>query len=259
MDTNEEMELLEDNPRKLRFDWLIPAIIHPKRTMKEISEQHKGVWLAPILLLSVMMILVVLASGPASKAALQNASAELPEDFQYYSPEQQEQFLAARAGKMNPAFIYVLPALGKIAVVWISWFLLGGILYLVLMMMGSHITSIAAFNLAAWSSFPLVLRSIVQIIAILVTGQLIRAPGLSGFAPEGASGIVALFWAMMRSFDLYLIWQVILLGLGIIPLSKMSRGKAWAAVILAVAMFIVLISLPTFIGAQLSSSMKGGL
>lgn len=256
---NEEIDNIKKNPRRLRIDWFFPVVIHPRTTMKEIAGQEKSVWLAPLLLLSLMMVILALVSGPASKIAIQKASAEMPQDFQYYTPEQQEQFLKAREGAVNPTFIYVIPAVSRVAIVWVSWFLLGGILYLVLTMMGSRTSSVAAFNLAAWSSIPIALRSLVQAVAILVTNRLISSPGLSGFAPGGVTGIASLFWVMMRSFDLFLIWQVILLGLGVIPLSKMSGKKAWGSVTLAVLIFIILISLPPFIGLQISSAMKTGM
>lgn len=256
---NEEIDPGKKNPGRLRFDWLLPVVIHPRAIMKEIAGREKGVWLAPLLLLSLMMVILALASGPASKAAIEKASAEMPQDFEYYTPEQQEQFLKARDGAANPTFIYIIPAVSRIASVWVSWFLLGGILYLVLTLMGSRTTSVAAFNLAAWSSIPIALRSLVQAVAILATNRLISAPGLSGFAPLGVTGIASLFWVMMRSFDLFLIWQVILLGLGVIPLSKMTGKKAWGSVMLAVVIFILVISLPNFIGLQIASAMKGGM
>ncbi len=246
-----ELEQLEAaRPRSMRLDWILPLFFRPGRTLKKIAEQERGVWIAPIIILSILAILVVLAGGQPRTIQAQT-NVELPPDFQYWSPEMQEDFMANQANRTSALYIYVFPMLGALAGVWILWFLLGSILHLVLTLSGSRGTNTAALNLVAWASLPFALRYIVQAVAILSSKQLIAAPGLSGFLPADGNGLLIFLRAVLAQIDLYLIWQVILLLVGVVPLTGLVRTKAWTAVLISVVIILALAALPALIGSQL--------
>ncbi|MEN4013860.1 MAG: YIP1 family protein [Bellilinea sp.] len=250
---NSTDEFEEMRPRRLRFDWLLPVFFRPGRTMKAITAQESGVWLAPLLVLSILALVLTLAGGPARTAASQaQASGELPPDFQYWSPEQQEQYFQSQQNRSSPVVIYVLPALGALAGVWISWILLGSILHLGLTLVGSRGSNTSALNLAAWASMPLAVRFLVQTVWLLATRQVIQAPGVSGFIAADAAGFQAFLRSLLAHIDLYTLWMVVLLLVGVVPLTGLGKGKAWLAVIVSVLLLLALQSLPAFIGAQLS-------
>lgn len=240
-------------PRRLHFEWVAPLFLRPARTLKTIVERDSPVWLTPLLILSILAIVLVLIRAPIHKAAaLQGA--ELPQDFQYWAPQQQEQYLAAQANKANPVFIYLFPTLGALAGIWLSWFLLGSILHLSLTLSGSRGTSGQAMNLAGWASLPLGLRSLVQVVGILVNRRLVQAAGVSGFLASDATGFTAFMRILLGFVDIYLIWQVILLMVGSLPLTGLSKVKAWTAVLVAVLLLLVLQAVPGYI-----ASLLGGL
>lgn len=249
-------EPLQEKTRKLRWNWVFPLFFKPRRTLEEIGKEEKGVWLTPLLILSVLAILVVLVAGPIrTQAAL--GGGELPADFEYWMPEQQEQYLNSQTSMNGPLFVYVFPAVGALAGIWVRWFLLGSILHLLLTLAGSRSGNTAALNLVAWASLPYAVRSIVQIVSMLATRGLINKPGLSGFAAADASGLAAFLGALLVFIDIYLIWQVILLLIGVLPMSRLSRGKAWAFTLLAVLIVLALAALPGFISAQFSGGGGG--
>lgn len=237
--------------RRLHFEWVLPLFYRPGRTLKTIVAHDTAIWHTPLLILSLLAIFVVLVSAPMRTAQLQQVG-ELPPDFQYWSPEQQEEYLASQAGKAGPMFVYLFPILGSLIGIWLSWFLFGSILHLALTLSGSRSSNTQALNLVGWASLPFALRSIVQIVAILATKRLIEAPGLSGFISSDAEGFTA-FWRILLTFiDIYLIWQVILLMIGSLPLTGLSRGKAWTAVLLTVLLMLALQAVPGTIGKLLS-------
>jgi hypothetical protein len=119
-------------------------------------------------------------------------------------------------------------------------------------MNGSRSSIRSALNVVAWSSVPFIIRDLIQIIAILITKQLILQPGLSGFIAEGATGFNSFLAAILALVDIYLIWQIVLIGLGAMKISGLKAGKAWLATILAVILFMILKALPGFVMAQLS-------
>lgn len=246
-----ELDQLEAaRPRKMHLDWLFPLFFRPGRTLKKIAEQGHAVWIAPILVLSILAILVVVAGGPPRTIQAQT-NVEMPPDFQYWPPEMQQEYMDNQAKKTSAQYIYIFPALGALAGVWILWFLLGSILHLVLTLAGSRGSNTAALNLVAWASLPFALRYIVQAVAIMSSKQLIAAPGLSGFLAADGNGFMIFLRAVLAQIDLYLIWQVVLLLVGVLPLTGLARAKAWTSVLVSVLIVLALAALPALIGSQL--------
>jgi len=251
-----ELELATDlsndeKPRRLHFEWVLPLFFRPARTLKTVVERDHPVWQTPLLILSVLAILVVLVGAPI-RTQLSQQVGELPPDFQYWPPDQQEQYFASQANKANPLFIYLFPALGALIGIWLSWFLFGSILHLALTLSGSRGTSRQAINLVAWASLPFAIRSIVTILAILINKRLIEAAGVSGFIAADAQGFASFMRVLLAFVDIYLIWQVILLMVGSLPLTGLSRGKAWTAVLISVLLMLVLQTVPGYVSSLLS-------
>ncbi len=233
-------------PRKFHFEWVFPLFFHPRRTLNEVAQQKNGVWHTPLLILSVLAVLaMILAGGPRQTAAQMGSI--LPSNFQYYTPEQQQQFMDAISQAQGPLFMVVFPAVSALIGVWLSWFLLGSVLHLVMTLNGSRSTNTGALNLAGWASLPFAVRYIVQGIYYLATGSLIRSPGISGFAAPEATFLSAL----LALVDIYLVWQVALLLTGARPLSGLSRGKAVLSVFVSVLIVLALEALPGFLSSQL--------
>lgn len=253
----ENSDLQQVSPR-LRFDWLLPLLARPRRTLKEICAQEKAVWLVPLLLLSLLAVVHVLASGPARQMGAQIASSA-PIDTRYYTDEQRLQIEQAVQAGQSPLMIYLLPAVGSLAGLWVGWFLLGSFLHLALTLSGSRSSNTTALNLAAWASLPTALRYLVQSIAMLVSRRLLVSPGLSGFVTAGGGGGQAFLRALLERVDLYLFWQVALLLIGSVLISGLTRKKAWPVALVAVLLWLSVRALPSFISAQLGSLSGAGM
>ena len=230
----------------------------PARTTTAIVAQGKAVWLTPLLILSVLVILSVAIGAPIKRNVIQMGS-ELPPDFQYYSPEMQEQYFAAQAKQTSPLFLYVFPLLSGLLKVWVPWFLLSILMYLSLTLAGSHAGSIKSYNLVAWSMLPLAIRTLVQILAMLFSKMVVSAPGLSGFIDSEAAGVGAYFRSILGFIDIYFIFQIILLLIGSVPLSGLSRSKAWIATAISVVIVLLLMAIPGLLASALGGlSLSGG-
>lgn len=240
------------SPRRL-FAWLLFTIIRPVRTIKEIVLADRAVWLLPMLLLSILVILNALTAGPLRQQAALANGVETPQNFEYLTPEQQEQYMQAQQSKNGPAATILFPALGSLAGVWVSWVLLGSILHLTLTMLGSRSSNTTAYNLTAWASLPFSIRQIVQILGMLSTHQLITSPGLSGFIAADAGGVLLYIKIMLRLVDLYLFWQMFLLIVGTSATSGLPRAKSISGVLISILLILLLSALPGFLIAQFSS------
>ena len=251
MTVNEQSSIHKRNGFK--FGWILPLFLRPGKTTREIVEQEKAVWLTPLLVLSVLVIIMALIAAPIRREAIQMGT-NLPADFQYYSPEQQQQFYTAQATQTSPLFLYIFPILSGLLKIWISWFLLGSLLHLSLTLAGSRARNIKSFNLAAWSFLPIAIRYLVQILAILFTRKMVNNPGLSGFVGADATGILAYAGGLIGLIDIYFIFQIILLFIGVIPLSGLTKAKAWTATTITLVILVLLLALPHFL-----STLLGGL
>lgn len=249
----EELDAYLPAPRRERLGWLLSIWYAPRRTLTAITRQERAVWLLPLLVISVLALAAVFAAGPLRQAAAAATPQEPPESFQWMTPEQQQQYLDAQASAYGPVQVYVFPAIGALAGAWLRWFLLGAVLHLALTTLGSsHATTITtAYNITAWASLPLALRHLVQIIAMLGGKALINNPGLSGFLAPDGTGWLLFARLLLGAVDLYLIWQIVLMWVGV-RTTGMARGKALTAVLVAVLLLVIISALLQFLAAQLA-------
>lgn len=221
------------------WSWLLKILIQPRKTLAKILRAEQGVWLPALVGLSVAALLLVLANGIVRQRIGVGNPAQLPEYFQYYTPEQQQQFMQALQATSGAAFLFGLPALTGLAGVWLRWLVVGSLVYLILTAVGSGVKSGTALNLVAWASVPLALRDLVRAAAVLSTSRLIQAPGLSGFVPAGVGSGSLFLSALLTLLDLYWVWHVVLIVLGGNAAGKASAGKTTAGLTL-VMIFILL-------------------
>jgi hypothetical protein len=249
-----ETELVQtESPGRFQFAWVSQALFRPRGAFAKITAQNRGVWLTPLLILTLTTLLRVGVAGWVRQNFAIAGEMPLPPDFQYYSPEQQAQFMQAMQSTQGPVFIYVFPAISGLLTVWLGWLLVGGLLHLVLTMLGGRGDTMAAINLVAWASLPFALRDLVRVAALVVSRQSISSPGLAGFAPAELSGFMAYLAAWLPVIDIYLIWHMALLVVGVRSASSLSRGKAIGGPVVTVLLVLALWALVSFFVARLGS------
>jgi hypothetical protein len=234
-----EITYAEQNKR-INFSWVPEVIFHPRRAFQRISSYTNAVWLTPLLILSFMVVIYAIVDGRLKIQATSLGEITYPPDFQYYTPEQQAQYLQAIQSTQGPVFTYVLPSIASILGVWFGWLVLGGILHLVTTLFGGRGSTAISLNIVAWASLPLVLRELIQIIYTLSAQKLITSPGLSGFSPTGETGWPLLLGQIFKLIDIYLIWQIVLLILGTRLSTGLNPSKSFFSVILSILVIFIL-------------------
>ena len=247
---NEATALPIQRPRRFRFDWIWPVLRHPRGALAEITSQLQGVWLTPLVLLTLSGLLAVAVAGPIKIAAAQLGGVQLPPEAEFWTPEQQAAYFQAQQASSGPVFVYVFPALGAVLGTWLGWLVVAGLLHLVLTLLGGRVTSGSTLNLVAWASLPFVIRDLVRAGFMLYSKQLIESPGLSGFAPVGEGPLNALSVEVLKQIDLYGLWFALLLMIGLQAANALRAGKAVTAVALTLLVVLVLVVLPGVIAAQ---------
>jgi hypothetical protein len=210
----------EQQNKRFYFSWVAEILFHPHRGFQVISSRSNPVWLTPLIILSLVTLVNVLVVGNIKNQAAVSGEITYPPDFQYYTPEQQAQYIQAAESTQSPVFVYVLPSITLLLGIWFSWLILGGLLHLVTTLFGGRGNTGSTLNIVAWASLPLSIREIIQFIYILITNKLIISPGLSGFGPVGDDNLSIFIVQFLTLIDIYLLWQIVLLIIG----SKKSAG-----------------------------------
>ena len=159
----------------------------------------------------------------------------------------------------SPVRTLWVPLVIAAAGILLGWLLRAALLHLTSMALGGRQSFGAVYRASAWASFPLLLRSAVQLLYALVGGGMIAGAGLSGLvaaapATDGVAQTAPSILAILLSrVDFYTIWYVILLGVAVAAAGKLSRGKA--AVVVAV---YVVLSLLTALAQLVTQGLTGG-
>jgi hypothetical protein len=246
-DNDIETAQSEEVSRALHFEWLLPVLIKPRKTLVQILQKQNAVWLAPMLVLTVLVLVAVLIAAPIRQAQAQGQSGAVPPNFQYMTTEEQAQFQQGMQVSSGPVFTSVLPAISALCGVWIPWVLLGSLLHLSLTLAGSRANSTATFNLAAWAAVPTGLRAIVQAVFMLSTHQLIASPGLSGFIAPNSGRLMLILSSVLARVDIYFLWMVVLILIGVVPMTGIPRLKARLISVFIMLLLLGLEALPSFV------------
>jgi hypothetical protein len=224
--------------KRFYFEWVPDVILRPRRAFQRIASSTNAIWITPLLVLSCLVLINILVAGRLKNQAASMGDISYPPDYQYYTPEQQAQYTQAIQSTQGPVFVYVLPAITSLLGVWIGWLILGGILHLVTTLFGGRGSTAISMNIVAWGSLPFAIRAIIQILYMLIFKNLISNPGLSGFSPMGDSGWILFLSQILKLIDIYIIWQIILLIIGVRLSTALSLAKSSTGVTLTVAIIL---------------------
>jgi hypothetical protein len=228
-----EITLEKQPARRFDFSRLLSIFIRPRSTFSDMSAESRSTWLTPMLVLTLTAILVVVVSGYLKTRAAMMGEVQLPPDWQYWSPDMQNNYMQAQQATQGVTFMYIIPLVGALTALWLGWVIVSGLLHLGSTLLGGRGSMQGALNIVAWASLPFVIRDVLRIIYMLAAGHAINSPGLSGFATT--SGF---FSQLLARLDLFVIWYIILLVIGFAIADGLTRGKAIVGVV--VVMVLVL-------------------
>ena len=243
------------NPSQIvnvNFKRLFAFILHPRQVFEQISAERRPAWLLPMLLLSLGLLMRVILTGFLNARAAAMGEVSLPSDWQWWSPDMQNNYMQGIQATQGPAFVYIIPAVTGLAGMWLGWPILSGLLHLFSTLLGGRGSQASTLNVVAWSSLPFAFRDLLRVGYMLVVKHEILSPGLSGFvtSTQGAVGFLA---NLLKHADLFLVWHILLLVMGLYLLDSLSRSKTWLAVLV-----ILLLSLLAQAGMGTLLSGLGG-
>ena len=226
---------LDQRPAR-RFDlpraWAI--LFRPRREFQEMASESRATWLTPMLLLSITAILVVVVAGYLKSQAAMMGEIQLPPDWEFWTPEMQNNYMQAQQATQGPVFLYIMPMVGSLTSLWLGWLLLAALLHFGSTLLGGRGSMQNALNIVAWASLPFAVRDILRIVFMLAAGHAILSPGLSGFT--STPGFVS---QLLTRLDIFLIWHVVLLVIGFALTDGLPRDKAVTGVLVVIVLVLL--------------------
>ena len=244
-----DITLETKSARRFDFSRLLSLITRPRAVFAEMTSEARATWLTPMLVLTVTAILVVVVAGYLKTQAAMMGEIELPPDWQYWSPDMQQNYMQAQQATQGATFMYIIPLVGALTALWVGWILVAGLLHLGSTLLGGRGSMQSALNVVAWASLPFALRDILRVIFMLTAGHVIASPGLSGFA--ASTGLLS---QLLARVDLFWIWYLVLLVVGFSIADGLPRNKAVLGVVVVLLLVLAaqagLAGLTSNIGGQ---------
>jgi len=235
--------------RRFDFQRLLYVLTRPRRAFGDVAVESRSSWLTPMLILTLTTILVMVVAGYLRTRAAMMGEIQLPPDWQYWSPDMQNNYMQAQQATQGVTFMYVIPLVGTLTALWLGWLLVAGLLHLGSTLLGGRGSMQGALNIVAWASLPFAIRNLLRAIYMLVAGHAIASPGLSGFTTS-----VGFFSHLLSRLDIFVIWYIALLIIGFAIVDGLARGKAIVGVVTAMLLVLMaqagLASLTSGLGGQ---------
>ncbi len=214
------------------FSRIIGVLMSPSRTFADIV--RKPDWIVPaLLLLAVSYVTVFVISSRVDFASVYREALEA----QHMPPEQQEQALRV-ATAIGKSFLFLGPLLGIGGIV-----IAAALLFLGLRLVGGQLTFLQAFAVTMYGWMPHVIGGILAIVVAL-TRKTIGMEELQTLVHSNPAFLThmktnPMLFNFLSSIDIFSIWTMVLLIIGLSIAAKVSKVKT-AAVVIALWLVFVL-------------------
>ena len=236
-------------PGIFRLIW--DLIRRPRSALTYLSEAGGKIWIWMAVLAMVAAVLPVIVAAPItsriSQEAMQAAMEAQGNQAQQTNPEIQQQIISFTT---NPFFTIVMPAGLVLIGLWAGWLVWSAVLHFGGTLLGGNNRFGQMWQIVVWAWFPFAVRGLLQTIYILASGKMISNPGLSGLLahPVTAANMAAVtqppgqlaLQALLSRIDLFLVWNLILLAIGVMVTARFSGRKATLITLGAWALFTLL-------------------
>lgn len=236
----------------------VAMIDRPREAMQYIASRPRA-WLLAAVLLVASLVLLTAISAPQQIALATERSQAMIEQMVANMSAEQAQLVRERAQAFTPTQFW-LSTLGiGTLLMALGWILRGAILHFSSMALGGVSDWGPTFAVSVWSMLPFFVRDIVQAVYIGTSRQLIEHQGLAFLVTSGnwMQDSRNLVYAALANLDLFALWHIVLLGIGVMVATKVSRIKGLVLAFVVWALFLGLKLIPVAIGRALGGSFMG--
>ena len=234
-------------------------IVRPRDTLAYIRDAGGTTWLWPTvvagLLLVISLILIAPITRAQAEAQLEVVQQQIAEGL---SPEERAQIEQVTNLTSGPLFTVVIPSVTGVIGLALGWLLRGGVLYLLSLALGGQAQFPPMFRMGIWTTLPDIVRRLVNTAGTMLSGRTLTS-GLAFLAPPPETGVfpsvsTALLGAFLGKLDIYLVWGLALIVVGVVVTARLSWRKGAIVTliywILALATTLIPIWISTALAAQ---------
>ena len=236
---------------------IVGWIDQPIRTMRFVMS-HPRTWFVPAILILASMVALTIISAPlAAERTNQEVEAQLS---RMSIPEEQRELVSRYALDMTPQRMILTGVGGGIIVLGLGWVFSATVFHFSALVFGGESRFRGMFTMVVWSGLPYAVRNIVQAAYVAWTGEIIASPGLGALVGSGdpVTDSQSIWYVVLSSIDLFLLWHLLLSSLGISVASGFSRAKSGILRMVWWAVFTAVRVVPAMIGGALVGRLMGG-
>jgi hypothetical protein len=224
-----------DEKRVRIWHSLVGWIDQPKKTLRYvIKESRWPQWLAPVLIILAASIVVTVVSAPlASEMSRQQAEEQMQAQMASIPEEQEDQVMSTIDTFTSPLFVAAMGIVFTVLGLILTWLFRGALLFFIGYVLGTDNRYIQMVTLVLWAWLPFALRDLVQAIYVLLNGQLPINKGLSFLVASGdqLQNAGNLLYGFLGQIDIFLVWHLLLVGVGIAVTTRSTTTKTAFATI----------------------------
>lgn len=210
---------------------LVSIFTEPSKVFRSIKEKPN--WLVPL----VLFLVIIMVGTYLMMPIIQKTQLDLLEQSDKYTPEQKEQYRQAYASSGAFAMIGVITA--PIFFVIVMFLGVGMIMLMGNVVFGGKAGFAQVFAMLAWSFMTWVVGSLVKTPLILAKGTLDIRTSLAIVLP-GDTMTGPLYSFLNTYTDIFVIWQLILLIIGVKIIYDFATSKASMTVLIPTAVLAVI-------------------
>ena len=223
------------------FDVLGGVLLRPKATFTTMRNARRGHWWLAFVIAVIALILFSVANGLAQAPSLQE-----------FSPPPGE----ISGGDVRPVggispLIFIVPPIifGTIGTLF-AYGYRSLVMFTMSMALGGKASFQQILRMSAWTLLPAAIRQFIGAGASFINGE-VTARGISAYLTTAEVFEMPMLNAILSPIDIYLIWSMLLLWVGIVATAKIDKRKG----VIAVLVYLVI----SLIGLLIYGAIRGAM
>jgi hypothetical protein len=208
------------------FQALVGVITRPRATFGSMRDAERGHWWVVFLVALIALVLNTVATVPIQVEASQAAFEAQMSQMEGLDEAQMAQVEQTQAIMSSTAVLSAIGTVTGIIGLLIGYGIRAGVLFALGMVLGGQASFKQIWRMAVWTTLPMAVGTFVSAIAIVATGQLPAAGLTYALTEPELAAASPLVIAILGRIDLYMIWSLVLIAIGIRATVRLSTAKS---------------------------------
>jgi hypothetical protein len=230
-------------------------IDRPRAALTHVRDNPKRIWLLPIGLCVLGAVIYGAVAAPLMIQMQVRATQEMLASMPLEQAQQMEPYI--QEPTLNSMLLTGIGT-GVLGVV-LGWLVWSGGLHLLAALFGGERNLPSMLGVIAWAWLPFFLRFLAMTGYVLWAGELMANPGLSALVATGnmMENAANPLWVLLAAIDPFLVWNLILVVIGVVVVSGISKAKSAGLVVVFWLVLTMLGALPGWLGSTLMAGAGG--